>query len=41
MIEFILMQEHELEVGKVAYKGEGFEVIFGEIEFDKIVALVE
>lgn len=36
MIEFILMKKHELEIGEVTDVGEGFEIVFGEIEFDEV-----
>jgi hypothetical protein len=41
MIEFVLMEKHEFEVGKVPDVREGFEIVFGEVELDEIGAAPE
>jgi hypothetical protein len=38
MIEFILVKEHEFEIIKIANIRKCFEIVFGEIEFDKVGA---
>ena len=36
MIEFILMEKHELQVDQIADMREILKIVFGQIEFDQI-----